>query len=1151
MSERDTLAIIAEEFGLAFSPLSNAVETPALLQSFMTELGWNVNNIPVVASLTTIVQQIIDIVEAGDITMDNVTTLLGKIKDLITEINGLKDKADSSFQMVLGTANEIKNDLPGQLVQYLLAEYFLKKKPKIGSVLQLFGIIALTPKAATATRPAYIRREIHFEKIPQLVTDPLKTLRELYGWATPQLDREVIFERLTKVFESFKTKFSSIELPDAILKSINNVGAGVTTEKNGLRLKIFDESISNVKLGAGIDFYINPANGSVLPGLTILPYASGSFATELPVTDNLGMKIETSLAMENGVAVILRPGQMPALMTDLIAGSVGGLEAALVLALKYAKPDGAKTIVIGAPDASRYEFESAAVGVNAKLNRTGSKDVGIEFDLKGSKIVIKPAPGESDGFLAKLLPPEGITMAFELGFGFSIESGFYFKGSSGLEITLPAHLQLGPIEINNTTLGIHPAGNTIPIAISVGVKAALGPIVATVDGIGIIARFSFPPERNGNLGPVNFELAFKPPTMVGLSIDAGIVKGGGFLLFDQDKGEYAGGLELMIQDTIQVAAIGIINTKFPDGTKGFSMLIILSVQFSPGIALGMGFFLNGLGGMLGINRTINVEALREGVSNNALDSILFPEDIVANINTLLPQLKSIFPVKKDQFFIGLMAKITWGVPTLVSVEFGIAMEFTNPVRLAIMGVLKVVLPTEEAAILKLQVNFLGIIDFTNGYLSFDASIVNSRILTFTLEGDMALRLNWGKNKGFLLSVGGFHPAFTPPAELNVPKMKRLSLTIFSDNPLLRISTYFAVTSNSVQFGAKLELKFEAGPFSIEGHLGFDVLFQFSPFRFIASIYAGIAVKCGGSTLFSIDLEFNLSGPTPWNANGTASFSILFITIKVRFNVTWGEEQNVIEPPIPVIPKLLEALNTSTNWTAEIPSNKFNLVSLKDLVPAAGEVILQSFGALKISQTILPLNIDINRFGNHQSIDLKLARITKLTVGTQDIPTAEVRDSFAPSAFRTLKDDEKLAAPSYTKEVSGVTISDNTLRCTYGINRTLAYDCTVSDFDPFPTPLLLFRPFGLKLFRAFVKGGDIGRSALSIKSRENAFRKEGAVLMDEESYTIVNNGSLTAHGGSFTKGSKAEAEAALNEIIRSNPKLKKKLSVSPSYQLEPA
>src|SRR5690606_25825152 len=136
-----------------------------------------------------------------------------------------------------------------------------------------------------------------------------------------------------------------------------------------------------------------------------------------------------------------------------------------------------------------------------------------------------------------------------------------------------------------------------------------------------------------------------------------------------------------------------------------------------------------------------------------------------------------------------------------------------------LGVLKIVLPTEEAAVLRLQVNFLGIIDFTNGYLSFDASIVNSRILTFTLEGDMALRLNWGRNKGFLMSVGGFHPSFQPPAELNVPHLKRLSLTIFSGNPLLRLTTYFTITSNTVQCGAKLELKFEVAAFSVEGYLG--------------------------------------------------------------------------------------------------------------------------------------------------------------------------------------------------------------------------------------------------------------------------------------------------------------------------------------------
>ena len=210
--------------------------------------------------------------------------------------------------------------------------------------------------------------------------------------------------------------------------------------------------------------------------------------------------------------------------------------------------------------------------------------------------------------------------------------------------------------------------------------------------------------------------------------------------------------------------------------------------------------------------------------------------------------------------IGFMAKITWGVPALISIEFGLVIEFTNPVRIAILGVLKIALPTEEAAILQLQVNFVGIIDFEKGYLSFDASLYNSRILTFTLEGDMALRLNWGSSKGFLMSVGGFHPAFKPPQELNVPNLKRLTLTILSGNPNLVLTSYFAITSNTVQFGAKIDFRFKSGSLSVVGYLQFDVLFQFSPFRFVCNISAGLGVKAGSSTLFSIKLDFDYQDP---------------------------------------------------------------------------------------------------------------------------------------------------------------------------------------------------------------------------------------------------------------------------------------------------
>ncbi|HEY1247691.1 MAG TPA: DUF6603 domain-containing protein, partial [Nitrososphaera sp.] len=507
-----------------------------------------------------------------------------------------------------------------------------------------------------------------------------------------------------------------------------------------------------------------------------------------------------------------------------------------------------------------------------------------------------------------ILPGGGIDAGFDLLIGVSTDRGFYFGGSSALEIQLPVHVEIGPIDVEGLTLGFKLKDGQFPVSIGADIKAELGPIVAVVQNIGVIATFSFPPNNSGNLGPVQVDIGFKPPNGVGLSIDAGIVKGGGFLYLDPDKGEYAGALELSIQDTLQVAAIGIINTKFPDGTPGFSLLIIVAVQFTPGIALSMGFFLSGLGGMLGINRTINVPALRDGVKNNAIEHIMFPEDVVANINTLLPQIKLIFPIQKDQFMIGFMAKITWGVPALITIEFGLAIEFTNPVRIAILGVLKIVLPAEEAAILQLQVNFVGIIDFDNGYLSFDASLYNSHILTFTLEGDMALRLNWGNSKGFLMSVGGFHPAFKPPQELNVPNLKRLTLTILSGNPNLVLTCYFAITSNTVQFGAKIDFRFEVSEFSVVGYLQFDVLFQFSPFKFICNISAGLEVKMGSSTLFSIHLDFQLSGPTPWNAQGTASFSILFFEIKVHFNVTWGDAQEVIEPGIAVLPKLLEAMN---------------------------------------------------------------------------------------------------------------------------------------------------------------------------------------------------------------------------------------------------
>ena len=67
-------------------------------------------------------------------------------------------------------------------------------------------------------------------------------------------------------------------------------------------------------------------------------------------------------------------------------------------------------------------------------------------------------------------------------------------------------------------------------------------------------------------------------------------------------------------------------------------------------------------------------------------------------------------------------------------------------RLVILGVVRGILPDERAAILRLQVNFLGVIDFEQERFSFDASLFDSKLLAFTLTGDMAVRLYWGDGR---------------------------------------------------------------------------------------------------------------------------------------------------------------------------------------------------------------------------------------------------------------------------------------------------------------------------------------------------------------------------------------------------------------------
>ncbi len=753
------------------------------------------------------------------------------------------------------------------------------------------------------------------------------------------------------------------------------------------------------------------------------------------------------------------------------------------------------------------------------LSRTSSND--WDFLLGGmiqNEIVI---PGMDD-----LLPSELLVRDLEIGSEFGLDmdirwpSGMSISfGSSEGEFLIPVNgkfgnaVKLDALKITFQDKGAN--GLDFGVAFS-GASITLGPVAASVEGLGIEANIQKAtisngiPQGDANFGIVNIDISFKPPTGLGVSLDTPVFTGGGYLFFDSDKGEYAGAVELSFMKMFAVSAIGLINSKMPDGKPGTSVLFIVSVEFSPGIALGFGFFISGLGGILGIHRTIQVERLRDGVRTGTIQNILFPKDIVANISKILTDIREVFPVKRDQFVLGPMAAITWGVPTILRVDLGVAIEFANPVRFGILGVLRVILPDENAALIKIQVAFLGMIDFEKGMLSFDASLFDSKVLTFGLEGDMVLRIGWGAKPDFVLSVGGFHPRFSPPTHLQIPSMKRLTLKILSGNPRLTLTCYFAVTSNTVQFGAGIDFYFGVAGFKVVGEFGFDVLFQFSPFRFIADARARLAVKAGSATLLSLSLEFSLEGPTPWRAKGTAKFKILFFSVKVRFDVTWGDKKDTTLPDIEVLPLLLEALDDDQNWRSIVVNGSPGL-RMKGIKADEG-LILTANGSIELNQKVVPLKVEITKFGQFNPADYNHFEVIEIRVGNTVIDRGDVQyltDTFAPANFLDLKDDEKLSLPSFNEQNSGVSL-EGTDQLKTGIvaDREVKYEQLIMDESV--TRLQVLKGISAAHATFFSKRGAVSKSPLSAYMTKMV--NPSKVVLQKPGYAVAGTDDLNALEG---------------------------------------
>ncbi|SHH00560.1 DUF6603 domain-containing protein [Halobaculum gomorrense] len=688
-------------------------------------------------------------------------------------------------------------------------------------------------------------------------------------------------------------------------------------------------------------------------------------------------------------------------------------------------PQTGNAFVLGPGEGTRLEL--GEVGVEGGLTAT---DAGLEGGFQGgagnSSFVVDA--GNADSFIQKILPEEGIAIDFDAGIGYHTERGLYFMGGAGITTDIPVNLDIaGVVKVETLRLAMeaNPSGGsvTVPVQIAANPQVSLGPFDAVVKGIGLEAKLSFPQDNSGNLGPVHVDLGFKPPTGAGMSLDAGVVTGGGFLTFDHEKKRYSGVLQLKIGE-LTITAVGLLTTELPNGRDGFSLLLIISGQF-PAFQLGFGFTLDGLGGLVGANRSIDVDYLTAGLSDGTVRSIMFPEDPVRNAPQIISDLRNGFPVAAGNHIVGPMAKLGWGTPSMLSASLGVLLDVPSPVRIVLLGRIHVGLPHEEIGIVVFNMDLLGAVDVEAQQANGAASLYDSRIVAYVLTGDMAVKTGWGDDATFVLSVGGFNPRFEPPS--NFPSLDRIALSIGPGNPEVRLSGYFAVTSNTVQVGARVDAYAAAAGFSFEGKLGFDTLFRFQPFELVADFYAGFALKRGGSTLMSVDLDGTLKGPGPWNLHGKASFKIWPISFSVSVDAEFGPSKSADQlSPADIFGQVVSGLSDSRNWTAQRPAGGESIVTVRELKREGDKVLAHPLGQIAVRQQVAPMQVRIEKFGNGTPANYDRYEITGATVGGIDEEGETTRERFAPAEYFQLSNAEKLEGPEFERYAAGWRLGNTAL-----------------------------------------------------------------------------------------------------------------------------
>ena len=1132
-----TKAKIVERLSSSLGILKNWIEGDVEYRSLLMRTGWEVLEVPAfIQNVSTSIDNLnnwlispekVPSKEELESLLNDISIIFSSFSNITTIPQGIDASETQNFTTQIGK----------DLFNLLIIEFLYYEFPIAYNFLYALNMIEFELFPRTTTRPGYLRHKVNFANLYNFIKAPDIYLKDLFGWGTADFDFVRLANFVVGVLNSMGVDTYHSGIDEDIQNGYWQVQNIKGEEKAVIPIYYKYIEATNTEVFLDIEILEYPASTVNNAGIIIQPLIPENFDLNVKISDTLQFFTNIHSDLAETLGVIITPDGIDAkypLSTEELALK-GKVEFGVQSNPSYASS------ILTEEEGSQLEIEKCQIGATIESIQ-GEYDLSVF--LKIIDLCFTISSEAKDSFLKKALGEE-MNFRSSIQIEWSSKRGFLFNGGGGFYLEINSHEKKKDFYINPLRIFIKPINENnqpeIHFAAIADIGGKIGPFTFAISEIGLKSVIQL---SDGNLGPFGFDLVFSPPKGIALQIDAEGAKGGGYLFFDPDQERYAGAIELQLgkgKKKILVKAIGVLTTKLPNNEDGYSLLVLINAEFNPSIKLGMGFSLSGIGGLVGLHRSMNLPAFRAGVRNNSLSSTLFPQDPLQQINRIITDLEQFFPVQEDRHSFGLMAKLAWGPSKLMTMDVGILLELPKPVRVALIGVLKGILPTEDKPILVLQVNFAGTWDQARKYITFDASLYNSKLLAFPLIGDMALRILYGDEPNFLVSVGGFHPAFEVPP-LDLPEMRRLTISLLKgEKPRLILSTYFALTSNTVQVGASIEFYFEIlKKYALTGFLGFDALFQFSPFYFNVNFQALLALKNikKNKSLFAIALGLNLEGPTPWHAKGYASFTIVGIPIKANIDKTFGKKENTILPDVAVLPKLKGELENLANWETVLPADKELQVTLRK---TDGELVAHPYGVLSVTQKIVPLRFQMNKYGHQRPADYQKFDIG-LNIGGTGPATSYLKEHFPPADFQNMSDAEKLSRKSFEKFDAGLEmIGHQEMKMSFFRQRACEYE-TVIMTNRYEPQAVGKQPEDALRFGQLQKGSASYQSPRSLRYRGGTSGPR--VKIKQASFHVVRKDNLETVQG-FSAASQAEARQLLLEAIELDPSLEGSIQVVPA------